>query len=220
MLKLSNIRIPVRIAVACLLPLVAFTAFAVHELLDKRAVFVDMGAIGVVAEAAPMIAGVVHELQRERGASVGYIDSREQSLADAMRKQRPADRQGARCLESAPSRVCKILSWNEVREQPRYRQAATGRTCKDARGYRCKLHRQPEGDAGHGVHGRGPSQRCRCDRRYDGEWTDHPSSQGDGRADAAQGIYGARSRLGHDRLRSRSIRPADVSGVHAQPEPR
>jgi methyl-accepting chemotaxis protein len=89
MLKLSNIRIPVRIAIACLLPLLAFTFLAGKELFDRRAIVADMEAIGVVAEAAPMIAGVVHELQSERGASVGYIDSREQSLADAMRNQRP-----------------------------------------------------------------------------------------------------------------------------------
>jgi hypothetical protein len=48
-----------------------------------------MDAIGVVAQAAPMIAEAVHELQRERGYSVGYIDSREQSLATAMSGQRP-----------------------------------------------------------------------------------------------------------------------------------
>ncbi len=89
MLKLSNIRIPVRIAIACLLPLLAFTGFAGKELLDRRSVAADMDAIGVVAKAAPIIAEAVHELQRERGYSVGYIDSREQSLATAMSGQRP-----------------------------------------------------------------------------------------------------------------------------------
>ncbi len=74
MLKLSNIRIPVRIAIACLLPLLAFTFLAGKELFDRRAIVADMEAIGVVAEAAPIIAGVVHELQSERGASVGYIE--------------------------------------------------------------------------------------------------------------------------------------------------
>ena len=37
MLKLSNIKIPVRIAIACLLPLLAFTILAGKELLDRRA---------------------------------------------------------------------------------------------------------------------------------------------------------------------------------------
>ena len=89
MLKLSNIRIPLRIAIACLLPLLAFTALAVKELIDRRSTAADMDAISIVAEAAPMMAGVVHELQKERGLTVGYIDSREESLATAMRNQRP-----------------------------------------------------------------------------------------------------------------------------------
>ena len=45
MLKLSNIRIPVRIAVACLLPLLAFTALRGKELLDRRTLAADMDAI-------------------------------------------------------------------------------------------------------------------------------------------------------------------------------
>jgi hypothetical protein len=107
MLKLSNIRIPVRIAIACLLPLLAFTAFAAKELLDRRAVVADMDAIGVVARAAPMIANVVHELQKERGISVGYIDSREQSLLDEMRKQRPMT---DKVLETWNQRVDEYLA--------------------------------------------------------------------------------------------------------------
>jgi len=69
MMKLSNIRIPVRIAIACLLPLLAFTVLTGMQLLDKRAVVSDMNAIAVVAEAAPMISALAHELQKERAAS-------------------------------------------------------------------------------------------------------------------------------------------------------
>jgi methyl-accepting chemotaxis protein len=105
-LKLSNIRIPVRIAVACLLPLVAFSVFAAKELIDRRAIVADMDAIAVVARAAPMIAEVVHELQKERGISVGYIDSREQALLEAMRKQRP---QTDKLLETWSQRVAEYL---------------------------------------------------------------------------------------------------------------
>ena len=89
MLKLSNIRIPVRIAIACLLPLLAFVFIAGKELLERRSIAADMEAIAVVAKAAPIIAEAIHELQKERGASVGYIDSREKGLMDAMRNQRP-----------------------------------------------------------------------------------------------------------------------------------
>jgi methyl-accepting chemotaxis protein len=60
-----------------------------NELLDRRSIAADMDAIGVVAQAAPMIAAVAHELQKERGFTVGYIDSREEALATLMRNQRP-----------------------------------------------------------------------------------------------------------------------------------
>ena len=89
MLKLSNIRIPVRIAVACLLPLVAFTGFAVKELLEKRTIVANVDAIAAVAEVAPTIAALVHELQKERGATAGFVNSKGKSFAEVVRNQRP-----------------------------------------------------------------------------------------------------------------------------------
>jgi methyl-accepting chemotaxis protein len=88
MLKMSNIKVSVRIAVACLLPLLAFTAFAVKELIDKRAVFSSASQVATVADAAPMISGLINELQRERGTSAGFIQSKGKAFADAMRDQR------------------------------------------------------------------------------------------------------------------------------------
>lgn len=89
MLKLSNIRIPVRIAIACLLPLVAFTGFAVKELFEKRMIVANVDAIAAVAEVAPTIAALVHELQKERGATAGFINSKGKSFAEVVRNQRP-----------------------------------------------------------------------------------------------------------------------------------
>jgi hypothetical protein len=90
MLRLNDVKISVRIAVACLLPLAAFTFFAAKNLFEKRAEFASAESIAVVAEAAPMIASLVHELQKERGASAGFINSKGQSFADTLRDQRPA----------------------------------------------------------------------------------------------------------------------------------
>jgi methyl-accepting chemotaxis protein len=90
MLLLNNLRISTRVATACLLPLLAFTFFAAKDLLEKRAAFSSAESIAVVADAAPMISNLVHELQRERGASAGFINSKGQSFADTLRSQRPA----------------------------------------------------------------------------------------------------------------------------------
>ena len=220
MLKLSNIRIPVRIAVACLLPLLAFTVFAVKDVARTTLNSKDDTAIAAVAGS-----GADDCECRARVAAGAWSHCRIHRLArrvagDRDAQSAAADRQGARGLGSARRRVRKILSRDKVCKQPRYCQEAAGRASQDALGDRWQHHRQPEGDGGHGLRGRGPSQRRRCNRRHDRERTDHPSGQCDGRADAAQGILGARPRLGNDRLRIRPIHPADVSGVHAQPESR
>jgi methyl-accepting chemotaxis protein len=90
MLKLNNLRISLRIAIACLLPLAAFTAFAGKALLEKQAASSSAESIVVVAEAAPIISNLVHELQKERGASAGFINSKGKAFADTLRNQRPA----------------------------------------------------------------------------------------------------------------------------------
>ena len=90
MLRLDNVRIPTRVAIACFLPLFAFTVFAGKDMLEKRAEFASTESIVVVAQAAPMISSLVHELQKERGASAGFINSAGKSLADTLRNQRPS----------------------------------------------------------------------------------------------------------------------------------
>jgi methyl-accepting chemotaxis protein len=90
MLRLNNLRISLRIAIACLLPLIAFTVFAGKDLLEKRAALSTAESIAVVAEAAPIISNVVHELQKERGATAGFINSKGKAFADTLRNQRPA----------------------------------------------------------------------------------------------------------------------------------
>jgi methyl-accepting chemotaxis protein len=88
--RLADIRIPVRIAVACLLPMLAFTGFAGKALLEKRADYSKAEQIAVLAEAMPAITALIHELQKERASSVGFVNSRGQSFADAVRSDRPA----------------------------------------------------------------------------------------------------------------------------------
>jgi methyl-accepting chemotaxis protein len=89
MLRLANIRIPVRIAIACLLPLLAFIGFAGKDLLQKRADYSSAAQIVEIADAAPTITSLIHELQKERGSSMGFINVKGQSFGDALRGQRP-----------------------------------------------------------------------------------------------------------------------------------
>src|SRR5262249_43883803 len=90
MLRLSNIRIPVRIAIACLIPLLAFVGFAGKALLEQRSHLSRTDQIAALGEAVPTLTRLLHELQVERGASVGFINSKGKSFADQLRGRRPA----------------------------------------------------------------------------------------------------------------------------------
>src|SRR5262245_12941124 len=89
-MRLSNVRIPVRIAIACLIPVLAFTAFALKDLFDKRSVYSKSEEMASLADASATITSLVHELQIERGSSVGFVNSKGQSFGDQTRRQRPA----------------------------------------------------------------------------------------------------------------------------------
>ena len=69
MLKLNNVKIAIRIAIACLVPILAFTAFAVNGILEKRSIYANAERIAAIAQIAPDVSGLIHELQRERGAT-------------------------------------------------------------------------------------------------------------------------------------------------------
>jgi methyl-accepting chemotaxis protein len=87
---LNNIRIPVRIAIACLLPLIAFTVFAGKALLEKHSEYTKIDEIAEIAATVPTTTALVHELQKERGSSMGFLNGKgAQSFADALRNQRP-----------------------------------------------------------------------------------------------------------------------------------
>jgi len=89
MLRLKNINIPTRIAVACLLPILAFTGFAVQGLIQRNADVNQATQIESLLEVAPTTTQLAHELQRERGNTAGFINSRGQAFADGLRNQRP-----------------------------------------------------------------------------------------------------------------------------------
>jgi methyl-accepting chemotaxis protein len=90
MLRLSNVRISFRIAVVCLLPLIAFVGFAGYEAYEQRENLSNAEQVLDVAGLARMSAVFIHELQKERGISAGYIGSGGKKFADELRNQRPA----------------------------------------------------------------------------------------------------------------------------------
>ena len=90
MLRLNNVKISVRIAIACLVHMLAFIAFAFKDILDKHSIYSTADQIATIAHTAPEISGLIHELQKERGSTAGYVNSKGASFAKALRNQRPA----------------------------------------------------------------------------------------------------------------------------------
>jgi methyl-accepting chemotaxis protein len=91
MRRLADLPIRSRIAIVCLLPLLAFTGFAGKDMLEKRGQSEVADGVSALIEVAPLISGLVHELQKERGTSVGFLSAKGQGPAQAtMRDQRPA----------------------------------------------------------------------------------------------------------------------------------
>ena len=73
---LVNAKIGVRIALALVLPIVGMLIFSGMSILDKRGVVSEMDSLQELAELAPSISALVHELQKERGTSAVFIGSK------------------------------------------------------------------------------------------------------------------------------------------------
>ena len=100
---LSKSTISAKVAILCLVPMIALMGFGVQSLMQERSKAADAERIAEVVHMAPVISGLVHELQKERGTSAGYIGSKGKRFADTIGKRR-ADTDAAlkRFLEALP----------------------------------------------------------------------------------------------------------------------
>ena len=84
----NNLRIGTRIGIAILIPVLGLLALAASEMSGAIARDAEMKRLGALATLAPAISEVVHELQKERGMSAGFIGSQGSSFADTLPEQR------------------------------------------------------------------------------------------------------------------------------------
>src|SRR6185436_6474853 len=102
-LRLSNFSIALKIAFACLVPLLGLAIFAssmVIEARQKSAAAQEVLAATALAEAASL---AVHELQRERGMSVGFVASKGASFAAELPSQRQETDRRIKAFDDAVS---------------------------------------------------------------------------------------------------------------------
>lgn len=81
---LRNTPIGLRIAMALVLPVLGMLAFSSMTLLDKGAVVSEIEHLEELSNRAPVISALVHELQKERGASAVYIGSKGTKMLDVL----------------------------------------------------------------------------------------------------------------------------------------
>lgn len=85
-----NKSIVLRLAILCLVPLMALIFISANKLKNEYDLVNSAAFVTSVAEKSPIISALVHELQKERGLSAGYIGSKGKIFADVIHDQRRA----------------------------------------------------------------------------------------------------------------------------------
>nr|WP_319514177.1 nitrate- and nitrite sensing domain-containing protein [uncultured Cohaesibacter sp.] len=89
MLSLFNsLSLSARIAVLALIPLLAVVGVGISDLLKERKKAAEAQSVADVVALAPVVSGLVHELQKERGTSAGFIGSKGAKFADSIGQRR------------------------------------------------------------------------------------------------------------------------------------
>ncbi|MBL4692245.1 MAG: bacteriohemerythrin, partial [Magnetovibrio sp.] len=85
---LDSIKVSVRITLVAMVPLLAMIYFSSATLLERRDTVAEMDVVQSLAVLAPEISAVVHEMQKERGMSAGFIGSKGKKFKDSLPQQR------------------------------------------------------------------------------------------------------------------------------------
>jgi methyl-accepting chemotaxis protein len=98
---LKNLKISVRLALALVIPLAAVVVYSGLALTEKNRQADEMEQVEELARLAPVISALVHEMQKERGTSAGFIGSKGAKFADRLPAQRTLTDEKAAALSTA-----------------------------------------------------------------------------------------------------------------------
>jgi methyl-accepting chemotaxis protein len=85
---LNKIKIGIRISIALFLPIAGMLFFSGYTVIGKYEASSEMGKVLELANFAPAVSALVHEMQKERGASAGFIASKGAKFKDTLPNQR------------------------------------------------------------------------------------------------------------------------------------
>ena len=97
----SNLKVGVRVLAAILVPIIGLVAYSGLSMVEKFSASQDLRRVGDLARLAPTVSAMVHELQKERGLSAGFIGSRGKVFADELPGQRDSTTASRGTLEDA-----------------------------------------------------------------------------------------------------------------------
>src|SRR5215471_13363587 len=87
---LASLKVVTRIAIAAAIPIAVLVGLAGYDVSLKWAMRAEMAELGELAGGIEGIGLLVHELQRERGTSAGFLGSKGKQMRDELRTQRQA----------------------------------------------------------------------------------------------------------------------------------
>ncbi|MBT3371434.1 MAG: methyl-accepting chemotaxis protein [Rhodospirillaceae bacterium] len=85
---LNDLSIGKKLALAVLLPVIGLMVISSQLVHDRYQTMADMGRVRMLADFAPTVSALVHELQKERGRSAGFIGSKGKKFVDTLPAQR------------------------------------------------------------------------------------------------------------------------------------
>lgn len=85
---MKNLSIKVQLFGSLFIPIVALIIFSAVLLLEKNTISSEMALYSKVAKLSVKISSLVHETQKERGASAGFLGSKGSKFGDVLAKQR------------------------------------------------------------------------------------------------------------------------------------
>jgi methyl-accepting chemotaxis protein len=85
---LKNLRISLKLLLMVSAPLLGLLVFSVRDMADKYQVLGDVGTTRTVTGLSVRVGSLIHEIQKERGLSSGFINSKGDKFKDELAKQR------------------------------------------------------------------------------------------------------------------------------------
>ncbi len=99
--SMKNMKIKYRIFMISAAAIIGMLVFSSFVLIEQRGTVADMESLNELADLAPTISALVHEMQKERGASAGFIGSKGQKFAQKLPAQRRVTDQKRTTLKGA-----------------------------------------------------------------------------------------------------------------------